>query len=372
MTTAALALAAALAALLVVGFLAAGARRARRETDARLEAALDRMGQRVDALSHDLAGSIERVQEDARRARALDALGRSLELDEVLARTVDAAGALPGVAAAVVRVADPDGPPLVAARGVATTSAAEHEITGPPDDSQVRAVALSYHFRPENEPAAPLRSAIAVPLEIDGARLGFLAVYSATEDAALGAEAFAMLEAIAEHAGPAIENARRFRAASRQAMAERGAELPSRRAFHEALAREVARAHRSGRPLSLLLVDIDGLGELARAHGQAVGEEAIGELEQALRHVTRETDLICRVGADAFAVILIDAGRIEAEAEFARVQAALRRGARRADYRLTVSGGIGELRPDDDAVSLLDLADTALRRAKDAGKGTAA
>lgn len=372
MTTAALALAAALAALLVLGLLAAGARRARRKTDARLEQSLSRMGERVDWLAAELEEAIERAREDARRARALDAVGRSLELDEVLARSVDAACSLPGADAAVVRFTDPDGAPLMAARGVAATPAAEHDVTGPPDGSPVRAVALSYHFRPENEPAAPLRSAIAVPLEVNGARLGFLAVYSAAEDVALGAEAFAMLEAIAEHAGPAIENARRFRAASRQAAGERGAVLPTRRAFHEALAREVARAHRAGSPLSLLLVDIDGLGELARAHGQAAGEEAIGELEEALRHATRETDLICRVGADAFAVILIDAGRIEAEAEFARVQATLRRGARRADYRLAVSGGIGELRPDDDAVSLLDLADTALRRAKDAGKGTAA
>lgn len=372
MTTAALALAAALAALLVVGFLAAGARRARRATEARLEQSLARMGERVDWLSSELTVAIDRAQEDARRLRALDAVGRSLDLDEVLARTVDAAAALPGVAAAVVRVGVLDGNPLVVVRGVAAGSAAAHEVTGPPDDSRVRAVALSYHFRPENEPVAPLRSAIAVPLEVDGARRGFLAVYSAAEDAALGADAFALLEAIAEQAGPAIENARRFRTASERMVVGRGAELPNRRTFHEALAREVARAHRARHPLSLLLVDVDGLAELARTQGQAAAEAAIGEVEQALRGAARETDVIGRVGADAFAVALVGAARIEAEAEFARIQATLRRGARRTDFALTVSGGIGELRPDDDAVSLLDLADTALRRAKAAGKGTAA
>ena len=233
-------------------------------------------------------------------------------------------------------------------------------------------MALSYHYRPELEPAEAFRSAIAVPLQADAAPIGFLAVYSGAEDAPVEAEAFATLETIAEHAGPAIENARRFAEASRRAANDPVTSLPSRRAFHEALVREVDRAHRFDHALSLLLVDIDGLRDLTRAHGQAVGEEAIGELEQALRNATRETDLICRVGADAFAVILVDAGRIEAEAQFARAQATLRRGARRTDYPLTVSGGIGELRPDDDAVSLLDLADAALRRAKEAGKGTAA
>lgn len=371
MTTAAVALAAALAALLLAGLLAAGAHRARRKAEGRLGLALSRMGERVDALSRELAGAIERVQKDARRARTIDALGRSLDLDEVLARTVDAACALPGASAAVVRFADPDGPPIVAARGVLPAEAAEHVVAGPPDGSPVRAVALSYHYRPEAT-ATALRSAIAVPLEVDGDLRGFLAVYSGAEDAALEADAFEALEAIAEHAGPAIENARRFREAGRQAADGSVTSVPSRRAFHEALVREVARAHRSGRPLSILLVDIDRLRDLTRAHGQTIGEEAIGELEQALRDASRETDVICRVGADAFAVILVDAGRIEAEAQFARVQATLRRGARREDYPLTVSGGIGELRPDDDVVSLLDRADAALRRAKDAGRGTAA
>jgi len=372
MTTAALALGAALAALLVVGLLAASARRARVEADGRLDQALSRMGERVDQLSHDLAGAIGKVQADALRARAIDALGRSLDLDEVLARTVDAACALPGATAALVRVTGPDGVPLVAVRGINSTPAEAHEISGPPDGTPVRAVALSYHYRPESEPAEPLRSAIAVPLQSDGASIGFLAVYSGAEDAPVEADAFALLETIAEHAGPAIVNARRFQLASRQSAEGPVTSLPSRRAFHDALVREVDRARRFGHPLALLLVDIDGLRDLTTSEGQAAGEEAIGDLEQALRDAARETDLICRVGADAFAVILIDAGRIEAEAQFARIQATLRRGARRADHALTVSGGIGELRADDDAVSLLDLADTALRRAKESGKGTAA
>lgn len=370
-STVVIALSAVIPAVLVFGLLAMSARRARLEADARLERALSRMGDRVDELSHELAHAIEQVGEDARRARAIDALGRSLDLDEVLARTVDAACALPGARAAVVRVDDPDGAPIVAAAGVATGSAAEHEVSGPPDGSPVRAVALSYHYSPGHQPIQPLRSAIAVPLQAAGTTLGFLAVYSEAEDAPFEAEAFATLEAIAEHAGPAIEHARQYRAASRQAVAP-ATSMPGRRAFHEALVREVARAHRLGHELTLLLVDIDGLGALARTHGQGAAEESIVELEHALRDTVHEGNLLARVGADAFAVIVVGGGRIEAESQFARVQATLRRGARRADHVLSVSGGIGELRPDDDAVSLLDHADAALRRAKDAGKGTAA
>ncbi len=372
MTTAAIAVAAALATLLLAALLAVGAHRARRDAEKRLGDALSGMGERVDALSRELLGAIERVQADARRARTIDALGRSLDLDEVLAQTVDAACVLPGANAAVVTFADPDGAPIVAAHGVPPGDAAEHVVAGPPDGNPVRAVALSYHYRPEERPAAPLRSAIAVPLEADGVVRGFLTVYSDAEDAAVEADAFEALEALAERAGPAIEHARRFRDASRQAPDDSVTSRPSRQGFHEALVREVARAHRSGRPLSVLVVDVDSLRELTSTHGQAAGDEAIDELERALRNASRETDVIRRVGADAFGVILVEAGRIEAEARFARVQATLRRGSRRSDYALTVSGGIGELRPDDDAVSLRDRVDAALRRAKAAGRGTAA
>lgn len=373
MTTAVLALAAGLAALLAVGVLAVRMRRARLSAEARIDQSLSHLGERVDWLSAELAEAIEHAQEDARRLRALDAVGRSLEIDEVLARTVDAAAALPGVTAAVVRVTVQGGDALVAARGVASEAALQHEVSGPPDGRRVRAVALSYHYsRSEQEQGSQLRSAIAVPLEVDGTRRGFLAVYTAAEDAALGADVFATLEAIAEQAGPAIENARRFQAAARQTPSTRGDALPNRLAFHEALTREVERAHRARHPLCLLLVDVDGLAELARIRGHAAADDAIAEVEQALRDSARETDVIGRVGVDAFAVLLAGAPRIEAEAEFARIQATLLRGERRADFALTVSGGIGELRADDDAVSLLHLADTALRRAKAAGKGTAA
>ncbi len=67
-----------------------------------------------------------------------------------------------------------------------------------------------------------------------------------------------------------------------------------------------------------------------------------------------------------------DSGRIEAESTFARVQASLQRGPHPLGSAPSVSAGIAELKPDDDGVSLFERAERALRRAKHAGKGSAA
>src|SRR5262245_19789032 len=102
MTIAAIALAAALAALVVVAALALAGRHARTHTDERIAAALDQMGERMDVLAAELSGTLARVTADGAHARALGELGTSLDADEVVHRTADAAVALTGADAAVV------------------------------------------------------------------------------------------------------------------------------------------------------------------------------------------------------------------------------------------------------------------------------
>jgi diguanylate cyclase (GGDEF)-like protein len=372
MTTAAIALVAALTAVAVAALLAAIGRRTRAASDTRVSYALREMGERMDDLARDLTASIERLREDNRRARAVDALGQTLDLDEVLARVTDAAAALPGAAASVVRVRPEDGEPLVASSGVDSAAAAAQEITGPPDGSRVRAVALSYHYRPTEEPEDPLRSAIAVPLEIDAQELGFLAVYARGDESPVDPDDFGTLEAIASHAGPAIENARRYREAQRLAALDALTGLPNRSSFHDALTQEVARARRYERPLALLVLDLDDFQSVNERLGHLGGDTVLVEVAALVRESARPYDIPCRIGGDELAVILPEAGRVEAEGLYARVQATLRRLPPAQVPGLTLSGGIAEFAADDDAVSVFQRADEALHRAKHNGKGTAA
>ncbi|MER3487319.1 MAG: hypothetical protein C4307_00575, partial [Chloroflexota bacterium] len=86
--------------------LARARRPASEERMAELVAELDR---RLEEMGRELTTALERAREEARRSRALGELSSSIDLDEVLRRTLDAASALPGADAALVSVATPEG-----------------------------------------------------------------------------------------------------------------------------------------------------------------------------------------------------------------------------------------------------------------------
>src|SRR5207247_7558378 len=95
------------------------------------------------------------------------------------------------------------------------------------------------------------------------------------------------IEAVARRAGPAIENALRFREARR--LADLGAltGLHNRRYFHEILAREVARAHRYDRRLGLVIVDLDDFKGINERIGHLAGDSVLAEPASRLLTVAR-------------------------------------------------------------------------------------
>ena len=275
-----------------------------------------------------------------------------------------------GADAAVVSVAAEDDAPLIAALGLAPGEP-PLTVSGPPDGSTPRSIAISYEYGPgESGGQEPIRAALAVPLTHEGEPLGFLAAYSRTGADAFGETGAAELEELALRAAPAIDNARRFREARQLADLDALTGLHNRRYFHETLAREVARAHRYNRTLALVVFDLDDFKAINDRIGHLAGDAVLAEASERVREVVRSADVACRVGGDEFAVILPESSITDADQLYTRLEHAVSARPVGQAGRLHLSAGVTELRPEDDAVSFFERADEALYRAKGAGKGT--
>ena len=109
--------------------------------------------------------------------------------------------------------------------------------------------------------------------------------------------------------------------------------LPNRRALSEALERAIARAQRTGLPLAVLALDLDGFKAINDGLGHPAGDATLLAIADRLRCTIRRSDLVARLGGDEFAVIATEAG---GRGPMARL-------ARRLTAALSAPIGLGEV-----------------------------
>ncbi len=147
--------------------------------------------------------------------------------------------------------------------------------------------------------------------------------------------------------------------------------LYNRRFYNQRMARALERAKQQGRPLGLLVFDLDDFKEVNDTYGHGMGDALLVELGARLRSQVRETDLIARLGGDEFAVIMEDMRSAEdLPGIAAKLVAVIKQPVklRNQELSLGVSCGVA-LYPEDgnDQRQLEEKADKAMYKAKQLG-----
>lgn len=225
-------------------------------------------------------------------------------------------------------------------------------------------------------PGASQVAAIAYPLVCRGRTMGAVVGLDrrpSKKTPQLPAAARKRLEAALEPCAIALDNALHVQRAEALSVTDDLTSLYNSRYLTQVLRREVKRASRSGRPLSLLFLDLDGFKLINDTHGHLFGSRALVEAAHVIRSSARETDVVARFGGDEFALVLPDTGVEGAKAVGERVRERIANHEfLRADglnIRLTASVGIASL-PDvaSSEETLVQAADQAMYRVKQRGK----
>ncbi len=350
-------------------------RRTSRDVEAQVTATVETLEARLDELAQELSSAVTRAEEEAQRSRFLGQIATTIDLDDAIGSTLQTAAGLPRVDAAVVEL-EPDGDGderLLGSIGLDRDEDEEDEgsiriFTGSPEQRETRAIELSYLY-PEADAAGAVHGALGVPLVARSGRIGWLGVLSRDPEVRFGADDVRRLEELAERVAPAIENARRFREARQLADLDSLTGLHNRRYFYETLGREVDRAQRYQRRLSVVIVDVDGFKEINDRIGHLAGDSVLAEIADRIRQVVRSADIPCRVGGDEFAVIVPEAEVGQASQLVGRIQRAVSSQPIARAGRVRVSAGVADLQPNDSPTSIFERGDESLYAAKHSGKG---
>ncbi len=159
---------------------------------------------------------------------------------------------------------------------------------------------------------------LAAPLSAEGKVVAILVVENEIPDA-LTREDVRLAEAIGPYIATVIEVALLHEQAKSAAFYDSLTTVYNHRYFCERLGQEMARSERYGFPLSIAIIDIDGLKEVNDRYGHLAGDEALKKMGHILKENMRAADAVARYGGDEFAIIMPETDNEEAKKVIGRL-----------------------------------------------------
>ncbi len=148
-------------------------------------------------------------------------------------------------------------------------------------------------------------------------------------------------------------------------------EAYNKRYLLDILERDVARSQRSGHPLSVMMIDLDGFKSVNDSYGHPVGDDVLHQVSQRLQSVLRSDELLARYGGEEFTVLLAHSALPDALTVAERVRQVVAEApftVGRIEIPLTISIGLATSQGEGTAAELLAAADRNLYAAKQGGR----
>ena len=183
------------------------------------------------------------------------------------------------------------------------------------------------------------RAVLCIPITYGDTLMGVLNVESREENA-FSAQDVLIMNTLADLLATAVHNTTVFKKLQQQSITDGLTGIKTRRFFWEALTSEWKRASRSGRPFSVVLIDLDKFKEVNDTHGHLEGDLVLARVGRLLEQKCRQSNVVARYGGDEFIILMPETGIEQAQALSERLRLWLSQDAMLAEHKITGSFGV--------------------------------
>ena len=216
-----------------------------------------------------------------------------------------------------------------------------------------------------------IRSYIGAPIKRKEKLLGFINLDAATPDF-FKEKHLGRLQALADQAAVAIENAQLFKEMEQLAITDSLTGLYNRRFFYEFAQNELERSKRNNKNLSMIMIDIDHFKKVNDQLGHQIGDKILVEIVKICLSILRKMDVMCRIGGEEFLILLPETEKSDAVHAAERICTAVsaaRIKTEKMPVQVTVSIGVADYNNSRNTIEkIISASDQALYSAKAAGR----